>query len=50
MAGYLIDQSPGLTGFQHMFMGLLGTAVIGAVAALAFTRLPKTGAAPTRGQ
>ena len=50
VAGYLIDQSPGLAGFQHMFMGLLGTAVIGAVAALACTRRPKTGAAPTRGQ
>ena len=41
VAGYLIDRSPGLAGFQHMFMGLLGTALIGAAAAYAFQRLPR---------
>ena len=40
VAGYLIDRSPGLPGFQHMFLGLLVTAIIGAVAAWAFHRLP----------
>jgi hypothetical protein len=45
VAGYLIDNNPGLLGFQKMFMCLLGTALIGAIAAFAFTRLPKV--APT---
>ena len=41
VAGYLIDSNPGLLGFQYMFMCLLGTALIGAAAAYAFTKLPK---------
>lgn len=44
IAGYLIDNNPGLLGFQYMFMCLLGTAVMGAAAAYAFTRLPKVNA------
>ena len=38
VAGYLIDQSPGLMGFQHLFTLLLGFSVIGAVAAVLFDR------------
>lgn len=38
VAGYLIDSNPGLEGFQHMFMMLIGFAVTGAVAAIAFER------------
>jgi sugar phosphate permease len=38
VAGYLIDQSPGLAGFQHLFTLLLGFSVIGAIAAIAFER------------
>jgi nitrate/nitrite transporter NarK len=38
VAGYLIDQSPGLAGFQHLFMLLLGFSVVGAIAAIAFQR------------
>ena len=38
VAGYLIDQSPGLMGFQHLFTLLLGFSVIGAVAAILFDR------------
>ena len=38
VAGYLIDQSPGLSGFQHLFTLLLGFSVIGAVAAILFDR------------
>jgi len=34
----LIDQSPGLAGFQHLFMLLLGFSIVGAIAALAFQR------------
>lgn len=45
IAGYLIDNNPGLLGFQKMFMCLLVTALIGAAAAYAFTRLPKIGPA-----
>jgi len=41
VAGYLIDSSPGLPGFQHMFLGLLGMSVIGALAAWSFQRLPR---------
>ena len=36
VAGYLIDNNPGLTGFQHMFMMLMGFAIVGAVSALVF--------------
>ena len=36
VAGFLIDQSPGLAGFQHLFMLLLGFSVVGAIAAIAF--------------
>ena len=42
VAGYLIDNNPGLTGFQHMFMILTGFAIIGAVAALIFERTCRT--------
>ena len=38
VAGYLIDQSPGLMRFQHLFTLLLGFSVIGAVAAILFDR------------
>ena len=38
VAGYLIDQSPGLAGFQHLFVLLLGFSVVGAMAAIAFER------------
>ena len=38
VAGFLIDQSPGLAGFQHLFMLLLGFSVVGAIAAIAFER------------
>ena len=38
VAGYLIDQSPGLAGFQHLFMLLLGFSVVGDMAAIAFER------------
>jgi sugar phosphate permease len=38
VAGYLIDQSPGLAGFQHLFMVLLGFSVVGAIAAIGFER------------
>ena len=45
VAGYLIDQSPGLAGFQHLFALLLGFSVIGAVAAILFERHARTHAA-----
>lgn len=38
IAGYLIDQNPGLLGFQHLFVLLLAFSVVGALAAWAFTR------------
>ena len=38
IAGYLIDQNPGLLGFQHLFVLLLVFSIVGAVAAVAFTR------------
>ena len=38
IAGYLIDQNPGLLGFQHLFVLLLSFSIVGALAALAFTR------------
>ena len=38
VAGYLIDQNPGLAGFQHLFTLLLGFSVVGAIAAIAFER------------
>ena len=38
VAGYLIDNNPGLIGFQHMFMMLIGFAIVGAIAAIAFER------------
>jgi len=38
VAGYLIDQSPGLAGFQHLFMLLLGFSVVGAIATITFQR------------
>jgi len=38
VAGYLIDQSPGLAGFQHLFIVLLAFSVVGAAAALGFNR------------
>ena len=41
VAGYLIDSNPGLAGFQHMFMILVGFAILGAVAALVFERTCK---------
>jgi len=38
VAGYLIDHSPGLAGFQHLFILLLGFTLVGAVAAALFQR------------
>ncbi len=38
VAGYLIDQNPGLGGFQHLFILLVGFSVVGALAAIAFDR------------
>jgi len=38
VAGYLIDQNPGLLGFQHLFLLLLVFSIVGALAAVAFTR------------
>ncbi len=38
VAGFLIDQSPGLLGFQHLFMMLLVFSVVGAIAALQFPK------------
>ena len=38
VAGYLIDQNPGLLGFQHLFVLLLAFSIVGALAAVAFTR------------
>jgi len=38
VAGYLIDQHPGLEGFRHLFMLLLGFSIVGAIAAIAFER------------
>lgn len=38
IAGYLIDQNPGLLGFQHLFVLLLAFSIVGALAAWAFTR------------
>ena len=38
VAGYLIDQNPGLLGFQHLFVLLLVFSIVGALAAVAFTR------------
>ena len=38
VAGYLIDQSPGLAGFQRLFMLLLGFSVVSAIATIAFER------------
>jgi sugar phosphate permease len=36
VAGFLIDQNPGLLGFQHLFIMLLIFSVVGAVAAMQF--------------
>jgi len=38
VAGYLIDQNPGLLGFQHLFTLLLGFSIVGAAAAIGFAR------------
>ena len=38
VAGFLIDQNPGLLGFQHLFIMLLIFSVVGAVAAMQFSR------------
>jgi len=38
VAGYLIDQNPGLAGFQYLFMLLLVFSLVGALAAVAFDR------------
>ena len=38
VAGFLIDQSPGLLGFQHLFMVLLVFSMVGAVAAMQFPK------------
>jgi len=46
VAGYLIDQSPGLAGFQHLFMLLLGFSVVGAIAAIAFVRQARAPSVP----
>ena len=47
VAGFLIDQSPGLTGFQHLFMLLLGFSVVGAIAAIAFERQARAASVTT---
>ena len=41
VAGFLIDRSPGLEGFQHLFMLLLGFSIAGAIAAILFEREAK---------
>ena len=38
VAGYLIDQNPGLAGFQYLFILLLVFSLVGALAAVAFDR------------
>lgn len=38
VAGFLIDQSPGLLGFQHLFIMLLVFSVAGAMAAMQFPK------------
>ncbi|MDG2460973.1 MAG: MFS transporter [Luminiphilus sp.] len=38
VAGYLIDQHPGLLGFQYLFVFLLGFSLAGAIAAILFDR------------
>jgi hypothetical protein len=43
----LIDQSPGLAGFQHLFVLLLGFSVVGAIAAIAFERQARAAAVTT---
>ena len=47
VAGFLIDQSPGLAGFQHLFMLLLGFSVVGAIAAIAFERQARAASVTT---
>ena len=42
VAGFLIDQSPGLLGFQHLFGILLVFSVVGAIAALQFPKHVQT--------
>jgi hypothetical protein len=42
VAGFLIDQSPGLLGFQHLFGILLVFSVVGAIAALQFLKHVQT--------
>ena len=44
VAGYLIDQNPGLPGFQHLFTLLLGFSVVGAAAAIGFARQTRSAA------
>jgi hypothetical protein len=38
VAGFLIDQNPGLLGFQHLFIMLLIFSAVGAVAAMRFPK------------
>jgi sugar phosphate permease len=38
VAGFLIDQNPGLLGFQHLFIMLLVFSIVGALAALQFPK------------
>ena len=42
IAGFLIDQNPGLLGFQHLFGILLVFSVVGAIAALQFPKHVQT--------
>ena len=41
VAGFLIDRSPGLEGFQHLFILLLAFSIAGAIAAILFEREAK---------
>jgi MFS family permease len=41
VAGFLIDRSPGLEGFQHLFILLLGVSIAGGIAAILFEREAK---------
>ncbi len=41
LMGYLLDQSPGAIGHQHVFWVVSGFALLGLVASLRFTRLTR---------
>ena len=41
LMGYLLDQSPGATGHQHVFWVVSGFALVGLVASSLFTRITR---------